>query len=37
MNVKTSVKSICESSKVIRPTGRAIVICQNPKHTQLQG
>ena len=37
MKVRPSVKPICEKSKVMKPKGRVMVICQNPKHKQRQG
>ena len=37
MKVKPSVKPIGEKCKVIKRTGRVMVICQNPKHKQRQG
>lgn len=37
MKVKGSVKPICEKCKVIRRSGRVMIICVNPKHKQRQG
>ncbi|HQA49522.1 MAG: 50S ribosomal protein L36 [Syntrophomonadaceae bacterium] len=37
MKVKPSVKPMCEKCKVIRRHGKVMVICQNPKHKQVQG
>ncbi|MCR9199787.1 MAG: 50S ribosomal protein L36 [Planctomycetaceae bacterium] len=38
MKVRSSVKRICESCKVVRRRGRAYVICSaNPRHKQRQG
>jgi len=38
MKVRTSVRRICESCKVIRRNGKLYVICKkNPKHKQRQG
>ncbi|MDK8610781.1 50S ribosomal protein L36 [Aerococcus loyolae] len=37
MKVRASVKLICEKCKVIRRSGRVMVICANPKHKQRQG
>ncbi|WP_017863523.1 50S ribosomal protein L36 [Leptospira santarosai] len=37
MKVRTSVKKICSSCKVIRRKGVIRVICTNPKHKQRQG
>ena len=37
MKVRPSVKQICEKCKIIRRTGKVMVICQNPKHKQKQG
>ncbi|EIE02454.1 MULTISPECIES: 50S ribosomal protein L36 [Leptospira] len=36
MKVRTSVKKICTSCKVIRRKGVIRVICTNPKHKQRQ-
>ncbi len=36
MKVRTSVKKICSSCKVIRRKGVIRVICTNPKHKQRQ-
>ncbi|MBE7411935.1 MAG: 50S ribosomal protein L36 [Leptospiraceae bacterium] len=36
MKVRTSVKKICSSCKVIRRKGVIRVICANPKHKQRQ-
>nr|Q9XD13.1 RecName: Full=Large ribosomal subunit protein bL36; AltName: Full=50S ribosomal protein L36 [Leptospira interrogans serovar Lai str. 56601]AAD40606.1 ribosomal protein L36 [Leptospira interrogans serovar Lai] len=36
MKVRTSVKKICSSCKVIRRKGVIGVICTNPKHKQRQ-
>ncbi|HAA33768.1 MAG TPA: 50S ribosomal protein L36, partial [Firmicutes bacterium] len=30
-------KVICEKCKVIRRKGKVMVICENPKHKQVQG
>lgn len=37
MKVRPSVKKICEKCKVIRRKGKVMVICENPKHKQVQG
>ncbi|AJW79968.1 MULTISPECIES: 50S ribosomal protein L36 [Clavibacter] len=37
MKVNPSVKRICEKCKVIRRNGRVRVICDNPRHKQVQG
>jgi large subunit ribosomal protein L36 len=37
MKVHPSVKRICEKCKVIRRNGRVRVICENPRHKQVQG
>ncbi len=37
MKVNPSVKRICEKCKVIRRNGRVRVICDNPRHQQVQG
>ena len=37
MKVRPSVKAICEKCKVIRRSGRVMVICENPRHKQRQG
>ncbi|MCE9501269.1 MAG: 50S ribosomal protein L36 [Leptospira sp.] len=36
MKVRTSVKKICTSCKIIRRKGVIRVICSNPKHKQRQ-
>ena len=37
MKVKASVKPICDKCKIIKRHGKVIVICENPKHKQIQG
>ncbi|MFA6422771.1 MAG: 50S ribosomal protein L36 [Candidatus Buchananbacteria bacterium] len=37
MKVRASVKKICKDCKVIRRSGRVVVICKTPKHKQRQG
>ncbi|MEK7212281.1 MAG: 50S ribosomal protein L36 [Patescibacteria group bacterium] len=37
MKVRSSVKKICQSCRVVRRRGRVYVICKNPKHKQRQG
>ena len=37
MNVRPSVKPICDECKVIKRHGKLMVICSNPKHKQRQG
>jgi large subunit ribosomal protein L36 len=37
MKVRSSVKRICESCKVVRRKGVVRIICPNPKHKQRQG
>lgn len=37
MKVRTSVKKMCSSCKVIKRFGRVMIICENPKHKQRQG
>nr|YP_009646407.1 ribosomal protein L36 [Chloroparvula japonica]QBX97792.1 ribosomal protein L36 [Chloroparvula sp. RCC696]QBX97931.1 ribosomal protein L36 [Chloroparvula sp. RCC999]QBX98141.1 ribosomal protein L36 [Chloroparvula japonica]QBX98348.1 ribosomal protein L36 [Chloroparvula sp. RCC4572] len=37
MKVRSSVKKMCDSCRVIRRRGRVVVICSNPKHKQRQG
>ncbi|MFA6474636.1 MAG: 50S ribosomal protein L36 [Patescibacteria group bacterium] len=37
MKVRSSVKAICTSCKVIRRQGRVHVICKTAKHKQRQG
>lgn len=36
MKVRTSVKKICDSCKIIRRKNIIRVICTNPKHKQRQ-
>ncbi|MDP4010251.1 MAG: 50S ribosomal protein L36 [Candidatus Spechtbacteria bacterium] len=37
MKVRSSVKTICQSCKIVRREGRVFVICKtNPKHKQRQ-
>ncbi|MBU0661420.1 50S ribosomal protein L36 [Patescibacteria group bacterium] len=36
MKVRSSVKKICDKCKVIRRGGRVCVICENPRHKQVQ-
>ncbi len=36
MKVRTSVRKICGSCKVIRRRGIVRIICSNPKHKQRQ-
>ena len=36
MKVRSSVKPICEKCKVIKRKGSIRIICENPKHKQLQ-
>ena len=35
MKVRPSVKPICEKCKVIKRKGKVMVICQNPKFSDL--
>ena len=37
MKVKPSVKKICAKCKLIKRKGKIMVICENPKHKQVQG
>jgi large subunit ribosomal protein L36 len=37
MKVKSSVKKICGSCKMLKREGTLRVICSNPKHKQAQG
>ena len=37
MKVKASVKPICEKCKIVKRKGKIWVICENPKHKQVQG
>ena len=37
MKVKASVKKICDNCKIIKRDGKVRVICENPKHKQVQG
>ena len=37
MKVRASVKKMCAKCKVIRRKGKVMVICDNPKHKQVQG
>ena len=37
MQVRSSVKPMCENCKVIKRKGKIVVICKNPKHKQRQG
>lgn len=37
MKVRSSVKPICEKCKIIKRKGKIRVICENPKHKQVQG
>lgn len=37
MKVRASVKPMCEKCKIIKRKGRVMVICDNPKHKQVQG
>ena len=37
MKDRPSVKKICKKCKVIRRKGKDMVICNNPKHKQVQG
>ncbi|MBU4310909.1 50S ribosomal protein L36 [bacterium] len=37
MKVRSSVKRICKSCKVIKRRGVVMVICRNPRHKQRQG
>ena len=35
MKVRPSVKPMCEKCKIIKRKGRVMVICENPKHKQV--
>ena len=37
MKVQASVKKICDKSKIVKRKGKIRVICENPKHKQVQG
>ena len=37
MKVRVSVKPICDKCTVIKRHGKVRVICDNPKHKQVQG
>ena len=37
MKVRLSVKKICAKCKIIKRKGKVMVICENPKHKQIQG
>ena len=36
MKVRASVKPICDKCKVIRRAGVVRIVCDNPKHKQIQ-
>lgn len=37
MKVRASVKKMCDKCRIIRRNGKVRVICDNPKHKQVQG
>ena len=37
MKVSLSVRCICFKCKIVRRKGKVRVICENPKHKQVQG
>ncbi len=37
VKVKASVKPICDKCKIVKRHGKVRVICENPKHKQIQG
>ncbi|MEI6534654.1 MAG: 50S ribosomal protein L36 [Verrucomicrobiaceae bacterium] len=37
MRVRSSVKRLCESCRVIRRKGVVRIVCKNPRHKQRQG
>ncbi|MGE3163369.1 MAG: 50S ribosomal protein L36 [Planctomycetota bacterium] len=37
MKIKSSVRRICETCKIVRRRGVIRVICENPRHKQRQG
>ena len=37
MKVRPSVKKMCDKCKVIKRKKKKRVICENPKHKQVQG
>ena len=37
MKVRASVKKICPKCKIVRRKSKIRVICENPKHKQVQG
>jgi large subunit ribosomal protein L36 len=37
MKVHPSIKKMCDKCKIIRRGGRVRVICENPRHKQVQG
>ena len=37
MKVRASVKRICAKCRVIKRKGKVMIICDNPKHKQVQG
>ena len=37
MKVKASVKKMCEKCKIVKRKGKIRVICDKPKHKQVQG
>jgi len=37
MKVSPSVRRICPKCKIVRRKGKVRVICENPKHKQVQG
>jgi large subunit ribosomal protein L36 len=37
VKVRSSVKKMCEKCKIIKRKGRVTIICENPKHKQVQG
>ncbi|MCA9260692.1 MAG: 50S ribosomal protein L36 [Planctomycetales bacterium] len=37
MKVRSSVKRICDTCKVVRRRGKVFVVCKNPRHKQRQG
>ncbi|MBE8221658.1 MAG: 50S ribosomal protein L36 [Bdellovibrionales bacterium] len=37
MKVRASVKKMCRSCKIIKRKGKIRVLCENPKHKQVQG
>ncbi|MDO8470583.1 MAG: 50S ribosomal protein L36 [bacterium] len=37
MKIHSSIKTMCQSCKMVKRKGKLYVICKNPKHKQRQG